>query len=178
MRTQNLVTSIALCAILILSFQSCSKQEQVINIIPSQEENVKSKTDYDHSVESLALALNKALSSNTQLRGLIKEEVNLDPVSMAGEKFIFELQKNITSYKNNPWVTTKIILDELKKDDPEEYKNVSLFFKKKKLRSKADYENFFEQSIGSRKLCSISTEKKEPEISKNKPGKEDPDYTR
>lgn len=77
MRTQNLVTSIALCAILILSFQSCSKQEQVINIIPSQEENVKSKTDYDHSVESLALALNKALSSNTQLRGLIKEEVNL-----------------------------------------------------------------------------------------------------
>ena len=112
------------------------------------------------------------------IEDIIKEEVNLDPVSMAGEKFIFELQKNITSYKNNPWVTTKIILDELKKNDPEEYKNVSLFFKKKKLRSKADYENFFEQSIGSRKVCSISTEKKEPEISKNKPGKEDPDYTR
>ena len=45
--------------------------------IPSQEENVKSKTDYDHSVEAVALALNKALSSNTQLRGLSKEEVNL-----------------------------------------------------------------------------------------------------
>lgn len=112
------------------------------------------------------------------IEDIIKEEVNLDPVSMAGEKFIFELQKNITSYKNNPWVTTKIILDELKKNDPEEYKNVNLFFKKKKLKSKADYENFFEQSIGSRKVCSISTEKREPEISKNKPGKEDPDYTR
>ncbi len=112
------------------------------------------------------------------IEDIIKEEVNLDPVSMAGEKFIFELRKNITSYKNNPWVTTKIILDELKKNNPEEYKNIGLFFKEKKLRSKADYENFFEQSIGSRKVCSISTEKKEPEISKNKPGKEDPDYTR
>ena len=77
MKIKSFLSSIALWAILILSFQSCSKQEQVINIIPSQEENVKTKTDYDHSVESLALALNKALSSNTQLRGLIKEEVNL-----------------------------------------------------------------------------------------------------
>ena len=77
MKIKSFLSSIALCAILILYFQSCSKQEQVINIIPSQEENVKTKTDYDHSVESLALALNKALSSNTQLRGLIKEEVNL-----------------------------------------------------------------------------------------------------
>lgn len=127
----------------------------------SQDENLSPKTAAEKGIEDI-----------------IKEEVNLDPVSMAGEKFIFELQKNITSYKNNPWVTTKIILDELKKDDPEEYKNVSLFFKKKNLKSKADYENFFEQSIGSRKVCSISTEKKEPEISKNKPGKEDPDYTR
>ena len=52
------------------------------------------------------------------------------------------------------------------------------FLQEKKLKSKAVYENFFEQSIGSRKVCSISTEKREPEISKNRPGKEDPDYTR
>ena len=77
MKIQSLLSSIAICASLFFSFQSCSKQEQVNDNIPSQEENVKSKTDYDHSVEAFALALNKALSSNTQLRGLIKEEVNL-----------------------------------------------------------------------------------------------------
>ena len=137
------------------------------------ENMIKHVTSESHD-ENLSLKT----AAEKGIEDIIKEEVNLDPVSMAGEKFIFELQKNITSYKNNPWVTTKIILDELKKDDPEEYKNVSLFFKKKNLKSKADYENFFEQSIGSRKVCSISTEKKKPEISKNKPGKEDPDYTR
>ena len=77
MKIQSLLSSIAICAILFFFFQSCSKQEQVNDIIPSQEENIASKTEYDQRVESLALALNKALSSNTQLRGLIKEEVNL-----------------------------------------------------------------------------------------------------
>ena len=77
MKIQSLLSSIAICASLFFSFQSCSKQEQVNDIIPSQEENIASKTEYDQRVESLAIALNKALSSNTQLRGLIKEEVNL-----------------------------------------------------------------------------------------------------
>lgn len=150
-------------------FKSCKK---------AAEEYVK-----EHFGCSLDKAFYMDLSSNNFDRNfpdenIIDKETNLTPVQLAGEKFIGELNKNICYYKNNPWVTSKIILDELKKNDPEEYKNVNLFFKKKKLKSKADYENFFEQSIGSRKVCSISTEKREPEISKNKPGKEDPDYTR
>lgn len=45
MKIQSLLSSIAICAILFFFFQSCSKQEQVNDIIPSQEENIASKTE-------------------------------------------------------------------------------------------------------------------------------------
>ena len=79
---------------------------------------------------------------------IIDEEVKLDSVQLAGEKFIGELNKNIGYHKNNPWVTTKLILEDMKKNNPSEHALVLKFFEVNKLDSKKAYEAFFKENTG------------------------------
>lgn len=120
-------------------FKSCKK---------AAEEYVK-----EHFGCSLDKAFYMDLSSNNFDRNfpdenIIDKETNLTPVQLAGEKFIGELNKNICYYKNNPWVTSKIILDEMKEKNPEEHKLLQKYFKENNIKTREDYIKFFEENLG------------------------------
>lgn len=120
-------------------FKSCKK---------AAEEYVK-----EHFGCSLDKAFYMDLSSNNIDRifpdeNIIDKETNLTPVQLAGEKFIGELNKNICYYKNNPWVTSKIILDEMKEKNPEEHKLLQKYFKENNIKTREDYIKFFEENLG------------------------------
>lgn len=120
-------------------FKSCKKVA---------EEYVK-----EHFGCSLDKAFYMDLSSNNFDRNfpdenIIDKETNLTPVQLAGEKFIGELNKNICYYKNNPWVTSKIILDEMKEKNPEEHKLLQKYFKENNIKTREDYIKFFEENLG------------------------------
>lgn len=90
----------------------------------------------------------KFFTREPQSIDIIDEEVKLDSVQLAGEKFIGELNKNIGYHKNNPWVTTKLILEDMKKNNPSEHALVLRFFEVNKLDSKKAYEAFFKENTG------------------------------
>ncbi len=90
----------------------------------------------------------KFFTREPQSIDIIDEEVKLDSVQLAGEKFIGELNKNIGYHKNNPWVTTKLILEDMKKNNPSEHALVLKFFEVNKLDSKKAYEAFFKENTG------------------------------
>lgn len=120
-------------------FKSCKK---------AAEEYIK-----EHFGCSLDKAFYMDLSSNNFDRNfpgenIIDKETNLTPVQLAGEKFIGELNKNICYYKNNPWVTSKIILDEMKEKNPEEHKLLQKYFKENNIKTREDYIKFFEENLG------------------------------
>lgn len=120
-------------------FKSCKK---------AAEEYIK-----EHFGCSLDKAFYMDLSSdnfdrNFSDENIIDKETNLTPVQLAGEKFIGELNKNICYYKNNPWVTSKIILDEMKEKNPEEHKLLQKYFKEKNIKTREDYIKFFEENLG------------------------------
>ena len=100
---------------------------------------------------------------------IIDEGLKMDSIRIAGEKFIGELNKNLSFYKNNPWLTMKIVIDDLKKNSPDEHKLLLEYFKRENLNCKSAYDSFFEKNLGV---------KKTPEIKKdisNKPEKKQPD---
>ncbi len=100
---------------------------------------------------------------------IIDEGLKMDSIKIAGEKFIGELNKNLSFYKNNPWLTMKIVIDDLKKNSPDEHKLLLEYFKRENLNCKSAYDSFFEKNLGV---------KKSPEIKKdisNKPEKKQPD---
>lgn len=90
----------------------------------------------------------KFFTREPQSIDIIDEEVKLDSVQLAGEKFIGELNKNIGYHKNNPWITSKIILDEMKEKNPEEHKLLQKYFIEKNIKTREDYIKFFEENLG------------------------------
>ena len=133
-----------------------------------KDENGKIISDKDLHNLKIKLAKNQIKYTMT-LDEIINDSLNMDNVKLAGEKFIGELNKNLSFYKNNPWLTMKIVIDDLKKNNPDEHKLLLEYFKRENLNCKSAYDSFFEKNLGV---------KKSPEIKKdisNKPEKKQPD---
>ena len=142
------------------------------------------KAAEEYVKEHFGCILDKAfymdLSSNNFDRNfpdenIIDKETNLTPVQLAGEKFIGELNKNICYYKNNPWVTSKIILDEMKEKNPEEHKLLQKYFKENNIKTREDYIKFFEENLGVVKSVSQVQKKASFNPSENKTVKREKD---
>ena len=91
---------------------------------------------------------------------VLNTEVSLTPSQLQGEKFIAELNEKMPFHNNNPWVTSMIIIDDLKKNHPGEYKLLNEYFAQENISTRNDYLHFFEEKTNAN-FNAIETAKKQ-----------------
>lgn len=91
---------------------------------------------------------------------VLNTEVSLTPSQLQGEKFIAELNEKMPFHNNNPWVTSMIIIDDLKNNHPGEYKLLNEYFAQENISTRNDYLHFFEEKTNAN-FNAIETAKKQ-----------------
>lgn len=76
---------------------------------------------------------------------IIEAEVKLSSVELAGEKFKGELKMKLPYFKNDPWLTAKIIMNDLGKN---EKALLQKWFTANSIKSKNDFQKFFDNITG------------------------------